>query len=158
VRASTVAWGYWGEAEKTEKAFVNNPLRPNVTERVYKTGDLVRLDPNDNYVFVGRKDHMIKSRGYRIEIGEVETILCNHPEIKNAVVLPIPDELIGNRLTAIVVPSNPGKISQDDVLRHCFAQLPKYMIPETIEFRDSLPMTSSGKVDRVQLSSLQKTV
>ena len=136
VRASTVAWGYWDELEKTENAFVRNPLRSNVTERVYKTGDLVRLDLNGNYVFIGRKDHMIKSRGYRIEIGEVETVLCTHPEIKNAVVLPIPDELIGNRLTAIVVPSSPNKISQDDVLRHCFVQLPKYMIPETIEFRE----------------------
>ena len=103
---------------------------------------------------LGRKDHMIKSRGYRIEIGEIETVLCNHPEIKNAVVLPIPDELIGNRLTAIVVSSTPGKLSKDDVLKHCFAQLPKYMIPEVIEFYDTLPMTSSGKVDRMKLSSL----
>lgn len=154
VRASTVAQGYWGEVEKTENAFVRNPLRSDVTERVYKTGDLVRLESDGNYVFIGRKDHMIKSRGYRIEIGEIETVLCNHPEIINAVVLPIPDELIGNRLAAIVVSVSPGKISRDDVLKHCFAQLPKYMIPEVIEFRDSLPMTSSGKVDRMKLRSL----
>lgn len=153
VHASTVAWGYWGEPEKTEKAFVNNPLHSHINERVYKTGDLVCLNPDGDYVFMGRKDHMIKSRGYRIEIGEVETVLCNHPEIKNAVVLPIPDELIGNRLLAIVVPSSSDKLSKDDVLKHCFAQLPKYMIPEAIEFRDSLPMTSSGKVDRMKLRS-----
>jgi amino acid adenylation domain-containing protein len=151
VRASTVAWGYWDEPEKTHNAFVKNPLRPGVDERVYKTGDLVRLDSDGNYVFIGRKDHMIKSRGYRIEIGEVETVLCNHPEIKQAVVLPIPDELIGNRLTAIIVPACPDEISEEDVLKHCLAQLPKYMVPETIEFRDSLPMTSSGKVDRMKL-------
>jgi acyl-coenzyme A synthetase/AMP-(fatty) acid ligase len=151
VHASTVARGYWGEPERTEKAFVNHPLRSHGNERVYKTGDLVCLNPDGDYVFLGRKDHMIKSRGYRIEIGEVETVLCNHPEIQNAVVLPIPDELIGNRLVAIVVPSGSVKLSQDDVLRHCFAQLPRYMIPEAIEFRDSLPMTSSGKVDRMKL-------
>lgn len=152
VRASTVASGYWNEPQKTENSFVKNPLRPDLHERVYKTGDLVRRDSNGNYVFLGRKDHMIKSRGYRIEIGEIETVLCNHPEIKNAVVIPIPDELIGNRISAIVVPFTPGKITKDDILKHCFAQLPKYMVPEVVELRDSVPMTSSGKIDRKKLS------
>ena len=158
VRASTVAFGYWGEAEKTEKSFVKNPLRPGLNERVYKTGDLVHLDPDGNYVFLGRKDHMIKSRGYRIEIGEIETVLCNHPEIKNAVVVPIPDELIGNRISVVVVPLTPGKMEKEDILKYCFAQLPKYMIPEIVEFRDSLPTTSSGKVDRKKLSDLNEIV
>lgn len=158
VRASTVAFGYWGEAEKTEKSFVKNPLRPGLNERVYKTGDLVHLDPDGNYVFLGRKDHMIKSRGYRIEIGEIETVLCNHPEIKNAVVVPIPDELIGNRISVVVVPLTPGKMEKEDILKYCFAQLPKYMIPEIVEFRDSLPTTSSGKVDRKKLSDLKEIV
>jgi amino acid adenylation domain-containing protein len=152
VRASTVALGYWGEPEKTEKSFVKNPLRPELNERVYKTGDLVRLDSDGNYVFLGRKDHMIKSRGYRIEIGEIETVLCNHPEIKSAVVIPIPDELIGNRISAIVVPLNPGSIGKVDILRYCSKQLPRYMVPEIIEFCNSLTATSSGKVDRKQLS------
>jgi amino acid adenylation domain-containing protein len=156
VRASTVALGYWGEVEKTEKSFVKNPLRPDLNERVYKTGDLVHLDSDGNYVFLGRKDHMIKSRGYRIEIGEIETVLCNHPEIKNAVVIPIPDELIGNRIAVIVVPSTPGKIEKEDILKYCSQQLPKYMIPEIVEFRDSLPTTSSGKVDRKKLSDLSE--
>jgi amino acid adenylation domain-containing protein len=154
VRASTVAAGYWGETEKTEKAFVKDPLRPGLNERVYRTGDLVHLDLDGNYVFLGRKDHMIKSRGYRIEIGEIETVLCNHPEIKNAVVIPVPDELIGNRISAIVVPLMPGKIRKEDILQYCSQQLPRYMVPEIIEFRDSLPATSSGKVDRQKLSDL----
>ena len=154
VRASTVAMGYWGEAEKTEKAFVKNPLRPDMDEKVYKTGDLVHLDSDGNYVFLGRKDHMIKSRGYRIEIGEIETVLCDHPEIRNAVVIPVPDELIGNRISVIVVPLSPGGISREEILQHCARQLPKYMMPEIIEFRDSLPVTSSGKIDRKKLSSV----
>jgi len=153
VRAATVALGYWGETDKTEKSFVKNPLRPDLNERVYKTGDLVHVDGEGNYVFLGRKDHMIKSRGYRIEIGEIETVLCNHPEIKNAVVIPIPDELIGNRLSAIIVPLMQGKMKREDVLQYCAQHLPKYMLPENIEFRDDLPATSSGKVDRKKLSS-----
>ena len=135
---------------------MKNPLRPDLNERVYKTGDLVRLDPDGNYVFLGRKDHMIKSRGYRIEIEEIETVLCSHPEIKSAVVIPIPDELIGNRISVIVVPLTTGKIGKEDILQYCSKQLPKYMLPEIIEFRDSLPATSSGKVDRKMLSELQE--
>lgn len=154
VRAATVALGYWGEKEKTEQAFVRNPLRPDLHERVYKTGDLVQMDSDGNYVFVGRKDHMIKSRGYRIEIGEIETVLCSHPEIKNAVVIPIPDELIGNRISVIVVPATPGTLKRDDVVKYCVTHLPKYMVPEIVELRDSLPTTSSGKVDRKQLTDL----
>jgi amino acid adenylation domain-containing protein len=154
VRASSVALGYWDEPEKTKKSFVTNPLRPDLDERIYKTGDLVRLNSDGNYVFLGRKDHMIKSRGYRIEIGEIESALCNHPEVKNAVVIPIADDLIGNRISAIVVPFRPGSITKADILKHCSTRLPKYMIPEAIEFRDSLPATSSGKVDRKELGSI----
>ena len=152
VRAPTVALGYWDEDEKTEKSFVKNPLRPDLDERIYKTGDLVHLDSDGNYVFLGRKDHMIKSRGYRIEIGEIEIVLCNHPEIRNAVVVPIPDELIGNRISVLIVLFNKDSITKEEILRYCFQQLPKYMIPEIVEFRDSLPKTSSGKVDRKKLS------
>jgi amino acid adenylation domain-containing protein len=152
VRASTVALGYMGDPERTEKSFVNNPLKQDMDERVYKTGDLVRLGGDGNYVFLGRKDHMIKCRGFRIEIGEIETVLCNHPEIKNAVVIPIPDELIGNRISAIVTSLKPNTISREDILHFCSQQLPRYMIPDSIEFRDNLPITSSGKVDRKKLS------
>jgi amino acid adenylation domain-containing protein len=154
VKASSVALGYWDESKKTEESFVKNPLRPDLNERIYKTGDLVRLDSDGNYVFLGRKDHMIKSRGYRIEIGEIESVLCNHPEVKTAVVIPIPDDFIGNRISAVVVPLTPSRITKSDVLKHCSTRLPKYMIPEIIEFRDSLPATSSGKVDRKELGAL----
>ena len=157
VRASTVALGYWDEVEKTEKSFVKNPLRPDLNERVYKTGDLVHLDPDGNYVFKGRKDHMIKSRGYRIEIGEIETVLCNHSEIKQTVVIPIPDELIGNRISVLIVPFTKDSITKEEILRYCSQQLPKYMIPEIIEFRDFLPTTSSGKIDRKKLSVKNST-
>jgi amino acid adenylation domain-containing protein len=151
VRASSVALGYFGDPATTGKHFVRNPLRPDLNEIVYKTGDLVRLDSEGNYVFAGRKDHMIKSRGYRIEIGEIESVLRNHPDIKNAVVIPIPDELIGNRISAIVVPSAPGKAGREEVLEYCSRRLPKYMLPESIQIRDSLPITSSGKIDRKKL-------
>jgi len=151
IRAYSVALGYWEDKEKTNEKFVKDPLRPNSNEKVYKTGDIVRLDNNGNYVFLGRIDHMIKSRGYRIELGEIETVLSNHPLVKNAVVIPIPDELIGNRIAAVIVPSDGNIINKDDILRYCSKQLPKYMIPEIMELKDALPITSSGKIDRKKL-------
>lgn len=151
VRAASVASGYLGERERTARSFVTNPLRPEQNERVYRTGDLVHLDPEGNYLFLGRKDQMIKSRGYRIEIGEIESVLCSHPEIESAVVIPIPDELIGNRISVLVVPSASASLEMASVVKYCSSRLPKYMVPEVIEFRDFLPTTSSGKIDRLKL-------
>jgi len=154
VRGASVALGYFREPEKTKASFIKNPLNPNATERIYRTGDLVTLDGDGNYIFVGRKDHMIKSRGYRIELGEIETVIANHEQVKSSAVVAIPDELIGNRIAAAIVPLSNGTIGKEDVIRYCAARLPRYMIPEIIEFRDSLPMTSSGKVDRKKLGEI----
>ena len=151
VRSETIASGYWQDPEQSGEKFVENPLSPGSGEIVYKTGDVVQMDSNGNYVFLGRVDHMIKSRGYRIEIGEIETILANHPQVKMAVVIPIPDELIGNRIAAIIVPADGSRLGKEEIVKHCSRLLPKYMVPEIVEFRDSLPMTSSGKADRKKL-------
>ena len=152
VKGSSVALGYWNETEKTEASFVKNPFCSNAREIVYKTGDLVTIDKDDNYLFLGRKDHMIKSRGYRIELGEIEAAIASHEQVKNVVVIPIPDELIGNRIAVIVVPVNTNTLKREDILSYCAQRLPKYMLPEIVEFRGSLPMTSSGKVDRKKLA------
>jgi amino acid adenylation domain-containing protein len=154
VRSDSVAAGYWGEPEKTRQAFVEDPLLPGRDRRVYRTGDLVTLDEAGNYLFLGRKDHMIKSRGYRIELGEIEAAIINHRSVKQAIAVPVPDELIGNRLAVLIVLSEPGTVSKEEIARHCGRLLPKYMVPEMIEFRESLPMTSSGKVDRQSLARL----
>lgn len=154
VSSSTVALGYWDEESMTNEKFVPDPRYPLSKKIVFKTGDLVRMDENGNYLFSGRKDHMVKSRGYRVELGEIETVLSNHPEIITAVALPVPDELIGNRISVVVVPTSRCSIKKEDVTGYCATRLPKYMIPDVIEFRDSLPMTSSGKVDRKTLGAM----
>jgi len=154
VRAASVAFGYWDEAQKSNENFVKNPLKPHLGEIIYRTGDIVRLDDEGNYIFLGRKDHMIKSRGYRIEIGEIETVLSNHPQVKVAVVIPVPDNLIGNRIAVFIVPSNKNNLKKEDILKYSSKQLPKYMIPEIVLFRDKLPETSSGKTDRKKLAEL----
>lgn len=151
VRSSAVALGYFEEQEKTSNAFVPHPLAPSIMERVFKTGDLVKMDSEKNYLFMGRKDHLIKSRGYRIDLAEIESVISNHPLVKQSTVIAIPDEMIGNRIVAYVVLNNGGSLRKADVIEYCADRLAKYMVPERVAFHQSLPMTSSGKINRKQL-------
>jgi len=148
VRGPSVAKGYWGLPERTERALDLRADESGHRDVCYRTGDLVVLEPDGNYRFVGRRDHMIKSRGYRIELGDVEAALYRHPSVKEAVVLPIPDEQIGHSLRAVVVPSESDRVSKGDLVAHCAQILPKYMIPQEFDLRDFLPKTSTGKIDR----------
>jgi acyl-coenzyme A synthetase/AMP-(fatty) acid ligase len=151
-RGGCVALGYWGDPEKTSVNFVRNPIEPHFEEMAYRTGDLVTLaEDRQNWLFVGRRDHMIKSRGYRIELGEIEAALYAHADVKEAVVVAVPDELIGNRLKAYVVPVAAERLTIPDLKTFCAQKLPAYMVPEFFEFRDSLPKTSTGKVNRREL-------
>lgn len=153
VQSSTVALGYWNDEQKTREKFVPDPRNPFAQTRVYRTGDLVRLDTEGNYIFAGRKDHMIKSRGYRIELDEIEIVLNSHPSIRQAAVIAVPDELIGNRIIAYVSLIEGKELQVKELLDFCSKTLPKYMIPELIEYCYSLPVTSNGKIDRKSLNS-----
>ncbi len=102
VRGPSLMRGYWGQPAKSQEVLVPHPFRAEYDELVYRTGDLVTLDPAGNYRYVGRRDAMVKIRGYRVELGEVEAALYRHPAIRDAVVLPVPDELLGSRLRAVV--------------------------------------------------------
>jgi acyl-CoA synthetase (AMP-forming)/AMP-acid ligase II len=95
---------------------------------------------------------MIKSRGYRIELGEIESALLGHPAVKEAVAIAIPDDVVSNRIVAVVAAHDGTAVKPSELQQHCATRIPKYMIPELIEFRESLPKTSTGKVDRVQLT------
>jgi acyl-coenzyme A synthetase/AMP-(fatty) acid ligase len=151
-RGPSLMQGYWGQPAKTHEVLVANPFQPSRDELVYRTGDLVTLDPDGNYIYVGRRDSMVKIRGYRVELGEVETALYRHPGIKEAAVLPVSDELLGSRLRAVIT-TNPGaEVTRENVMDHCRQWLPSYMVPDVIDFREALPRTSTGKVDRAGLA------
>ena len=154
VRGPSLMRGYWGQPAKTSEVLVRNPFRAEYGELVYRTGDLVTLEPEGNYAYLGRRDSMVKIRGYRIELGEVEATLYQHPAIREAAVLPVPDELLGNRLRAVIT-ADVGNLTREDVLDHCRQWLPGYMVPDIVEFRETLPRTSTGKVDRVGLAQEQ---
>jgi amino acid adenylation domain-containing protein len=153
VRGPGLMRGYWGQREKTGQVLVRNPFQDAYEETAYRTGDLVTLDADGNYVFLGRRDGMVKTRGYRVELGEVETALYGHPAIREAVVLPVPDELLGNRLRAVIGTAGADGLTREEVLDHCRRRLPAYMVPDVVEFCDALPRTSNGKVDRIALGT-----
>ena len=151
VRGPALLLGYWGLPEQTRAAMVANPLQTAYYEPAYRTGDLVRLAADGSYFFIGRRDHMVKSRGYRIELGEIEQAVYQHADVREFVVLAIPDEEIGARLHGMVAPVDGAQLSDRELQAFCAARLPKYMIPETFTVRDELPKTSTGKIDRVML-------
>jgi amino acid adenylation domain-containing protein len=153
VRGPSVTPGYWGDPEKTDRAVVPNRFQPHVAERVYRTGDIVSVDAEGVYWFQGRRDSMIKSRGYRIELGDIETAVYDHPAVLEAAVVPVPDEEIGNRIKVYVVRHPGAQLSSSELQSHCTARIPRYMIPEIVEFCDRLPKTSTGKIDRTVLAA-----
>jgi amino acid adenylation domain-containing protein len=154
VRGPTVMLGYWGLAEQTARVLRPLELGGRVAP-TYRTGDLVRRHPDGNLEFVGRRDHQVKTRGYRVELGEIEAVLLRHPAVHEAVALAIPDEEITNRLRAVVVLRDGAEASEADLKDHCGRLVPRYMVPDSIESRTDLPRTTSGKVDRRALSGVE---
>ncbi len=156
VRGPALMRGYWGQPAKTREVLVPHPLGGEHGELVYRTGDLVTLGPEGNYIYLGRRDSMVKIRGYRVELGEVEAALYRHPAVREAAVVPVPDELLGSRLRAVVAideaVDSAGSLTREALLDHCRQWLPAYMVPDIAEFREALPRTSTGKVDRTRLA------
>jgi amino acid adenylation domain-containing protein len=149
-----LARGYLGRPELTAATFVPAPFGGVAGARLYKTGDLVRYLPDDNLAFWGRVDHQVKVRGFRVELGEIESALSQHPAVREAVVLTGEDILGNRRLVAYIVPDGTQTDNLSEFLRE---RLPEYMIPSLFVSLDALPLTPSGKVDRFALPALDET-
>jgi acyl-coenzyme A synthetase/AMP-(fatty) acid ligase len=152
IRGASVMQGYWGRPERTALSLQTLDIAPGIRDRAYRTGDLVRQRADGELEFLGRRDHQVKTRGHRVELGEIELRLASHPAVAEAVVVAVPDEEITHRLKAVVVTKPGASVEADELRVHCSRTLPRYMVPETVEFRASLPRTSSGKVDRRALA------
>lgn len=149
-RGPTVSMGYWGRPEDTNRALRPNPLlSPELgdCERVCYSGDLVKTDEDGFLYFVGRRDTMIKSSGFRISPTEVEEVLFQSGHLRQAAVIGIPDDALGQSIKAFVVPREGINLNADDLIAHCGERVPRYMVPKVVEIMDDLPKTSSGKVD-----------
>jgi acyl-CoA synthetase (AMP-forming)/AMP-acid ligase II len=148
VRGSNVMRGYWGDPEITDRVLKPGPL-PG--EKVLYTGDLFKMDEEGFLYFVGRKDDMIKTKGERVSPKEVENALYGLEGIVEVAVIPLPDDILGQAIKAYIVRRNGYSLTEKDVLRHCKKELEEFAIPKYIEFRDSLPKISSGKIDKLTL-------
>ena len=123
--------GYWGQPAKTSEVLVLNPFRAEYDELVYRTGDLVTLEPDGNYAYLGRRDSMVKIRGYRVELGEVEATLYRHPAIRQVVVLPVPDEVaLAAAASERSSPQDGGShLTRENALITPRPWLPSYIVP-----------------------------
>lgn len=148
VRGSHVMKGYWELPEETERKLRPGPL-PG--ERVLYTGDLFRMDEEGYLYFVSRKDDMIKSRGEKVSPKEVENALYQHPEIVEAVVVGVPDAILGEAIKAVVTLKSGSRLTDREILRHCAGRLEDFMVPKFVEIRSSLPKTPNGKIDKRSL-------
>ncbi len=125
--------GYWG--------------KPPLEKQVYATGDIVRLLADGNYLYIGRRDHMVKIRGYRVELGEIEIVLSHHPAISEVAVLVI-ETGIDAHLVAFITCAHVPPPSLLDIKRYCAQRLPHYMIVDNLIVLHEIPRTKNGKIDR----------
>ena len=153
-----VGRGYLNDPEQTRRSFLRDPFSSRRGARLYKTGDLARWRADRTLEFLGRVDHQVKIRGCRVELGEIEHLLLEHPQIQTATVL-VRDDLGGEaRLVAHIV-SSAGRQPEVNELRHFLkTRLPAYMIPSSFIFLERIPLTAHGKVDRSALAAASRAL
>jgi len=139
--------GYWRRPLDTADAL---RAAPDGTLALF-TGDLFRSDADGYLYFIGRNDDMIKSRGEKVSPLEVERAICELPEVLDAAVTGVADELLGMAVRAYVRLLPGAELPERAVIRHCMARLDSVMVPKSIVFVDELPLTDSGKVRRASL-------
>lgn len=143
-----LAKGYWRNQEKTRASFI---IHPHTKERLYCTGDRGRYLPDGNIEFLGRVDFQIKIRGHRIEAGEIEAALTQHPSVRSAVVAAVGEQHHQERLVAYLVFEQKSALTIEEITHFLKEKLPEYMLPSAYVFLDNLPLSANGKVDRSKL-------
>ncbi|MES2379323.1 MAG: amino acid adenylation domain-containing protein [Bacteroidota bacterium] len=149
-----VARGYAGDKDKTDAAFIPDPFNKDLGGMMYRTGDLGRMRADMNMEFIGRKDNQVKIMGFRVELGEIESVLNACDLVQNAVVLVKNDPEGKKRLIGYVVAK--GKLDKDALASHLKTKLPHYMVPVIWIGLTELPLTSNGKIDRNSLPDVEE--
>ena len=147
-----LARGYLNRPDLTAEKFIPNPFITKPGKRLYRTGDLGRYLSSGDIEFLGRIDNQVKIRGFRIELEEIESILSQHPQVREAAVIAREDQAGNKCLVAYLVPKQePVSLSK---LRQFLAQkLPEYMLPSAFVFLEAMPLTPNGKLNRCALPS-----
>ena len=141
IRGTCVTMGYYNNRERTDEAFVQNPLNSVYPEIIYRTGDIGRYNEHGELVFLTRRDSQIKHMGHRIELGEIEAALLTHPDAKRACCC---YDKEARRIVLFFV----GALEAADVQKHLKEKLPAYMLPAVCERLEVMPLTDNGKIDR----------
>ena len=153
-----VGRGYLHDEQRTAQSFIPDPFSDEPDARMYKTGDLARYLADGALEFLGRMDHQIKIRGHRVELGEIEMALKQHPSIMDLVVVARKDSTEDQRLVAyVVLHKDYLATTVNDLQNYLMKQLPAYMVPSAIVFLEALPLNSNGKIDRKKLPSPEST-
>ncbi|HET7505759.1 MAG TPA: amino acid adenylation domain-containing protein [Kofleriaceae bacterium] len=145
-----LARGYWRDPEKTAKSFF---VHPRTGERLYRTGDLGRYLPDGNLEFLGREDFQVKVNGFRVELGEIEAALEQHPAVARTVAAAV-GEVTARRLVGYVVPRPGASLGASELREFLLTKLPAYMVPGSFVIVAALPLSANGKVDRAALAAL----
>ncbi len=148
IAGAGLARGYLNQPELTALKFIPNPISEEPGERLYKTGDLARYLPDGRLECLGRIDNQVKIRGFRIELKEIETVLSQHPAVREAVVVVQEDKPDLQRLVAYVVSHPEQDVAITEMRSLLKEKLPEYMIPSDFVLLPALPLTPNGKVDR----------
>jgi amino acid adenylation domain-containing protein len=145
-----LARGYLAQPEITAERFIPHPFSENSGERIYRTGDMARYRENGEIEYLGRVDHQVKVRGFRVELGEIEAVLRQYPQINDVVVM-AREEVLGDRRIVAYLVSSEEDLSLNDIRRFLSVKLPEYMMPSSLVTLSALPLTPNGKVDREAL-------
>jgi len=148
VGGAGVGRGYLNRPELTAERFIPDPFSKIPGRRLYKSGDLARYLPGRDLEYLGRIDFQVQVRGFRVELGEIEAALAEHPSVAHVVVLAredIPGEL---RLVAYIVPQDGPPPTVDVLANHVRTKLPEYMVPNAFVMMERFPLTPNGKIDR----------
>lgn len=149
VRGPHVMSGYWRLPEETERALRRGPV---AGEKFLYTGDLFKMDDEGYLYFVSRKDDIIKTGGAKVSPREVEEVLYALDGVEEAAVVGVPDEILGQAVKAVIRLRRGARLSRRDVIHYCAQRLEEFMVPTVVEFRDTLPQTSSGKISKRELT------
>jgi amino acid adenylation domain-containing protein len=152
-----LARGYHQRPDLTAQKFIPHPFSDQPGERLYKTGDLVCYLPDGNLEFLGRIDNQVKIRGFRLELGEIESILGQHSEIRECVVIDQDDTTGEKQLVAYFVPHESQKLGLKQLRRFLKSRLPEYVIPAVFVELSVLPLTPNGKIDRQALPQPERS-
>lgn len=146
-----LASGYLNRPDLTDPVFVPDPFAAEAGERMYRTGDLACYHPDGSLRFLGRRDRQIKLRGFRIEPGEIEQALREHPNVQDAVVVAYESSDTYKRLAAYLIARDGQPTPDIELVTRLKKNLPDYMIPASLQWLEQFPLTATGKVDRQRL-------